>query len=202
MFESLIKQICEIEKKIEFDIKNEANYKRLINSYPVLDYATERKLFESYNKNGDTEIRDVIFKCHMRDVYDCLIKSNKYNEDLISEGNVLLLQTINKFDYTFPYITFKEYLNVRLVVLFNEMGSKEDAFHKTKMNIQDLARLESKGKINLDNKEEKDDKTKNDNVINRERLIIVKNKPEPLIIVKKIKNNYYPGKTGNDLIDY
>lgn len=202
MFEELIKQISEIEKKIEFDIKNETNYKRLINSYPTLDYVTERKLFESYKKNKDYELRDVIFKCHMRDVYDCLIKRNKYSEDLISEGNVLLLQTINKFDYTFPYITFKEYLNIRLVVLFNELSCKEDAFSKTKMNIQDLARLESKGKINLDNNEEKDNKTKNDNVMNRERLIIVNNKPEPLIIVKKIKNNYYPGKTGNDLTDY
>lgn len=200
IFKTLVKQINEIEKKIEFDSTNEKTYKKLIDSYPSLDYVTERNLFKYYKQTNNKDIRDVIFKCHMKDVYECQIKFKKYNEDLISEGNVLLLQLIKRYDYTIPYTSFKDFLRIRLQVFYNEIACNDDAFNKTKMNLHELASLESKG-INI-TKNTIEDNTLIEKEEISEPLIIVKNYVRPLKIVKKIQINIPYKKTGNDLIDY
>lgn len=150
MLEELTKRIEDIEKRIEFDPNNENNYRNLIYSYPILNYVDERKLFEFYRTTYNKEIRDIIFKCHLRDVYDSCTDISGYKLDLVSEGNILMLELIDTFDYKMPYITFTQFLKTRLTVLYKKMTDDNNASLDTKMSTYELACLEEKGK-NLTN---------------------------------------------------
>ena len=154
MFEKLKKTIEEIEKRIEFDPTNEAKYKMLVKSYPELDFVTERELFKQYIETHDKEIRNIIFRCHLNDVYIVCKKESEYKFDTISEGNLLLLQYIDDYaeslrvmeecNNKFP-INFRKNLKTRLTMLYRGMFDNNDAFSKTRMSTYDLACLEEHG---------------------------------------------------------
>ena len=181
MIEKLKKTIEEIEKRIEFDPNNESKYKMLIESYPELNIVMEIELFKQYNKTHDKEIRNIIFRCHLRDVYAVCKKESEYKFDTISEGNVLLLQYIDDHaeslrvmeacNNKFP-INFGKNLKTRLTMLYRGMFDNNDAFSKTRMSTYDLACLEETGK-NLT--EETEESNEYDELTSRdqEKLVIV-----------------------------
>ena len=184
MFEKLKRTIEEIEKRIEFDPTNEAKYKMLVKSYPELDFVTERELFKQYIETHDKEIRNIIFRCHLNDVYTVCKKESEYKFDTISEGNLSLLQYIDEYALSLramkelnseiPYISFRKNLKTRLTMLYRGMFDNNDAFLKTRMSTYDLACLEETGK-NLT--EESEESNEYDELTSRdqEKLVIVHN---------------------------
>lgn len=146
MVNRILKQIDELEKNVKYSENMEDNYRELIYSYPVLNKADELSLFKIYNNTKDTLFKDVIFKCHLRDVYDCCTDITGYKLDLVSEGNILMYELIDKYDYTVPYTTFSNFLKTRLTVLYKNMTDENNTSLDTKMSTHELASLEDKGK--------------------------------------------------------
>ena len=75
-------------------------YLKSINKYKVLSAAEERKLFERIEQ-GDEEARELIIKHNQRFVFD-VAKTYANDErilDLVSEGNIGLMQAIDSYDY-------------------------------------------------------------------------------------------------------
>ena len=75
-------------------------YLKSINKYKVLSAAEERKLFECIEQ-GDEEARELIIKHNQRFVFD-VAKTYANDErilDLVSEGNIGLMQAIDSYDY-------------------------------------------------------------------------------------------------------
>lgn len=144
MVEELKKKIEECESKL--DSENDNYLEKLVHSYPELNLNDERILFNLYKISNDKTYKDIIFKCHLRDVYDTCKVTNDYRADLISEGTLLLYEFIDNYDYKIPYSSFKKALTTRLVVLFNDMITKNDKSLDTKMSTHELACLEEHGK--------------------------------------------------------
>lgn len=146
MFDGIIKQINDCENNLKYSEDVEGNYKELIYSYPTLKYGEERSLFKLYNKTKDKIFKDIIFKCHLRDVYDCCTDITGYKLDLVSEGNILMYELIDTFDYTMPYANFNNFIKTRLTVFYKKMIDDNNSSLDTKMSTQELARLEEIGK--------------------------------------------------------
>lgn len=215
MFEDLKRIIEEIEKRIEFDPNNENKYKVLIESYPTLNFVIERELFKQYKSTGDKEIRNIIFRCHLRDVYEACKETSEYKIDSISEGNVLLLQLIDEYDYRMPYSSFRQYLKPRLKLFYKGMFDNNDAFLNTRMSTYDLACLEEAGKNLTESNEVEDEHGELTNE-DQEKLIIIPRKEKYLLSRKegkaifkevfkntlKVKKNVLNKKYRTDDIDY
>lgn len=146
MFNKLIEKINSCENNVKYSEDIEGNYKSLIYSYPILKYGEERSLFKLYRRTNDTTFKDIIFKCHLRDVYDCCTDITGYKLDLVSEGNILMYELIDSFDYNMPYMDFSKYIKSRLTLFYKKMIDDNNNSLDTKMSTHELARLEELGK--------------------------------------------------------
>ena len=148
MVEELLKRISECESKSDGCVE------KIIHSYPVLTLEEERKLFGLYDFTNEKQYKDIIFKCHLRDVYDTCDDESGYRQDLISEGTILLYEYIDHYDFRMPYTTFKDNLVIRLKFLYNELKEINNKSLDTRMSTYDLACLEENGKNLTENTEE------------------------------------------------
>lgn len=171
MVEDLLKRIEMCETKILYE-KHKDNYMdTLVHSYPVLSLEDEKELFKLFRTTHDKKYKDIIFKCHLRDVHDTCKDTTDYRTDLIGEGIVLLCEFIDLYDYTMPYTTFTDQLKVRLTILYNEKSLENNKSLDTAMSTQDLIDLENNGKCLTDTNEIEP--------VHKKEII------EPLIIVLK-----------------
>lgn len=106
--------------------KYSGQYEDLIRNYPVLTNGEEKLLFYLYHKTGDDSYKEVITKCYLRYVFDTCNNKTSYREDLISEGTVLLLDTIDEYDYHTAKTSFKLQLINDLVRLYTKLTNKNE----------------------------------------------------------------------------
>ena len=173
--DDLLKQINDCESNIDYENHQEGYYEKLVHGYPILSLEDERILFNLYKVSHDKTFKDIIFKCHLRDVYDCCTDITGYKMDLISEGNILLYEFIDSYDYTMPYTSFKKALTTRLTILYKKMSDENNSSLDTKMSTHELRSLEEKGK-NFTENIDTEIKTKE---------VIRGNKKYTLIVVKR-----------------
>lgn len=172
--DDLLNKINECESNVDYEKNQEGYYERLVHSYPVLSMEDEKVLFSIYKTSQDKTFKDIIFKCHLRDVYDCCTDITGYKMDLISEGNILLYEFIDSYDYTMPYISFKKVLTTRLTVLYKKMADENNSSLDTRMSTHELSNLEEKGKNFTENHEIESDNHEEKTNIKKYRLVIVK----------------------------
>ena len=178
MIEELKKKIEECESRL--DSEDGIYLDNLVHSYPKLNINDERILFGLYKNTKDKNYKDIIFKCHLRDVYETCDDKSDYRPDLISEGTLFLYKYIDCYDYDLSYPSFKENLTARLKLLYWKLTENNNKSLDTKMSTHELKCLEERGKCLTDTNEveEPDIKT------NKEDLIIVTKKKNFMI-----KNN-------------
>lgn len=172
--DDLLKKIDECENNIDYENYQEGYYEKLVHGYPVLSLEDERILFSLYKTSNDKTFKDIIFKCHLRDVYDCCTDITGYKMDLISEGNILLYEFIDNYDNSMPYVSFKKALTTRLTVLYKKMADENNSSLDTKMSTHELRSLEEKGKNFTENIESNTNEKEDIKNIKKYKLIIVK----------------------------
>jgi hypothetical protein len=176
--DDLIRRINECESNIDYEKHQDGYYEKLVHSYPVLSMEEERNLFILYKLSKDKTFKDIIFKCHLRDVYDCCTDLTGYKMDLISEGNILLYEFIDNYDSTMPYTNFKQALTTRLTVLYKNMADENNSSLDTKMGTHELRSLEERGKNFTENIESNISEKEDIKNIKKYKLVIVK-RPDP-----------------------
>ena len=78
-----------------------SGYLRMIRSYPLLEAEEEAELALRYRDHGDTEAMDRLVQSHLRLVVKIAMGYRGYGlpaAELISEGNVGMMQAIRRFD--------------------------------------------------------------------------------------------------------
>lgn len=81
-------------------------YLQEMGEYPLLTAVEEKELARKFRNEGDLEARDMLINCNLRLVVSI---AKKYNNnhlelmDLISEGNMGLMQAVEKFDPELGY---------------------------------------------------------------------------------------------------
>ena len=153
MIKDLLRRIELCESKINYEKHKDKYLEKLVYSYPILTLEEERELFKLYKTTKDKIYKDIIFKCHLRDVHDVCTDTSSYRSDLISEGIVLLCEFIDYFDYSMPYDNFTNVLKTRLTVLYNDKSMENNKSLDTEMSLQELAGLEKNGKCLTDTNE-------------------------------------------------
>ena len=188
MVEELKKKIEECESKL--DSENNNYLEKLVHSYPELNLNDERILFNLYKISNDKTYKDIIFKCHLRDVYDTCKVTNDYRADLISEGTLLLYEFIDNYDYRIPYNNFRKVLQTRLKLLYEEKINDNNNSLDSKMSIKELINLEKRDKCLTDT-----DVIEEPIFEEKEELIIVKNysleEPKYLLSYEEAKHILY-----------
>ena len=172
--DDLIKKIEECESNVDYENHQVEYYEKLVHSYPVLSMEDDRKLFILYKLSKDKTFKDILFKCHLRDVYDCCTDITGYKMDLISEGNILLYEYIDSYDTTMPYINFKQVLTTRLTILYKNMADENNSSLDTKMSTHELRSLEEKGKNFTENVESDVNEREDIKKVKKTKLIIIK----------------------------
>ena len=87
-------------------------YLQEIKKFPILTYEEEYMLAKRYKEHGDTEAAHKLVTSHLRLVAKIAMGYKGYGLpllDLISEGNLGLIQAIRKFD---PEISKFRYFNI------------------------------------------------------------------------------------------
>ena len=82
------------------------NYLQQIGEYPLLTAEEEIMYAKAYKENGDIEARDMLIMCNLRLVINIAKKyHNSHMElmDLISEGNIGLMQAVDKYNPDLGY---------------------------------------------------------------------------------------------------
>ena len=139
--------VIELLKRInEVEIKEDISFEEMVFSYPILSLADERDLFKTYKMSQEKLFKDIIFKCHLRDVFKACNDKSGYRQDMISEGIILLYKLIDNYEFTYPYISFKKILTKELRNLFKELIEDNNDSLDTRMSTYDLSCLEKKGK--------------------------------------------------------
>ena len=183
MVEDLLKRIEICESKIDYENYRDNYLDKLVHSYPILSLDEEKELFKLFSTTKDKTYKDIIFKCHLREVHDTCKDTSGYRSDLISEGIVLLYDFITEYDYEVPYTTFTDQLIARLTILYSKKISENDKSLDTEMSTQELAGLEQNGKcLTSESEEEK--------VVEetpKEELIIVINEGIEIVPKKETK---------------
>lgn len=169
MIKKLLEQIEKCESEIDYEKHRDKYLDILVHSYPTLSLSEEKELFELYNKTRDRTYKDIIFKCHLKDVHDTCTDTTGFRDDLISEGIVLLCVFIDHYDYTMTCNTFTEALKSKLSTLYNSKRIENHKQLNTEMSIQELEACEDAGECLTSTNEIKPIKHNT----NREKLIIV-----------------------------
>jgi hypothetical protein len=171
--------IIELLKRInEVEIKEDISFEEMAFSYPILSLADEIELFKIYKITQEKLFKDIIFKCHLRDVYKTCNDKSGYRQDMISEGIILLYKLIDNYEFTYPYISFKKILTKELRNLFKELREDNNDSLDTRMSTYDLSCLERKGKNLTESSDSMD-------------LLLEETEKEELLSVRFDKSNYY-----------
>ncbi len=141
--------------------KYSGQYEDLIRNYPVLTNGEEKLLFYLYHKTGDDSYKDVITKCYLRYVFDTCNNKTSYREDLISEGTILLLNSIEKYDYR----TAKTSLRIQLINDLARLYTKLTNINEQALNTSDF-------ECSLRDYEEEYDEEEQEQEPRKEKLII------------------------------
>ncbi len=172
MVQELLKRISETERK------EDATIEEIAFSYPVLSLLEEIMLFNDYRISNDKRIKDIIFKCHLRDVFNACDDKSGFRQDMISEGIILLYSLIDEYDLRIPYSSFKKNLTNELINLFKELRQDNNESLDTRMSTYDLSCLENKGKNLTESYDSMD-------------LLQEETEKEELLIVRFDRSNYY-----------
>ena len=81
-------------------------YLHEIRKYKVLSASEERKFLTRYKTTGDIRSRDILVNCNQRFMYSAAKRYSSNPEtvlELINEGNIGLLEAIDKFDMSTTY---------------------------------------------------------------------------------------------------
>lgn len=174
MVEELLKKIEDCENNIKYERHKDKYLDKLVHSYPTLTVPEEKELFKLYRSTKDHKYKDIIFKCHLKDVHDTCTDTSSYREDLISEGIVLLCEFIDYFDNNMPYITFREALVTRLFVLYTSKKMENDL--NNNMFLQELKEYEKNNDVSIDEIKSNKNKQRSRKIIEvKEELIIIPN---------------------------
>ena len=79
------------------------HYLQEIQKFPLLSFEEEQKYGERFQRTGDKEAAKILIQSHLRLVVKIASKFRNYGlpiVDLVSEGNVGLIQAVKKFDPT------------------------------------------------------------------------------------------------------
>ena len=143
--DSLKKEIEDSERKIKFKEDAFDNYINIAKSYPNINNEDTNALFLKYIISKDRDIKDIIFKCYLKDVYETCDDKTGYRLDLISEGYTLLYQLIDLYDpRDYKNMPFRTYLKVFLSTLYERLTRINEESLDTEMSIDRLISYESK----------------------------------------------------------
>ena len=90
-----------------------SSYLREINKFPLLSHEEEYSLADTWIKDNCLNAAHKLINAHLRLVVKISMKFRGYGlplGELISEGNIGLIQSLNRFD---PKINFKLKMNMR-----------------------------------------------------------------------------------------
>lgn len=112
-----------------------------ISKYPLLSYYEERELLIRYKKNNDMNAKERLINCNTRLVVAIAKRYYFYQVhimDLISEGNIALIDAVDKFDITEScrLATYATWLIEKRIIRFIEKNSiiRIPAWKKQELN--------------------------------------------------------------------
>ena len=144
IIKDLSNKIEENERRIKFKEDYEEYYRELVLGYPNIDSIEENILFNEYSKSNNKEIRDILFKCHLKEVYNLCFDKTGYRLDLISSGNIVLMMSIDSFNADSTYTNFRQCLKAKLEGFYKRWIRDNEEALNTDMSISKLISLEDK----------------------------------------------------------
>ena len=118
----LTNNINDSETKVKYKKDAFENYKGIADAYPSLDLGESNSLFLEYIRSKDSNIKDIIFKCYLKEIYKLCEDAGDIKNDLISEGYVLLYQIIDLYDpRDYKDVPFICYLRMFLSTLYERI---------------------------------------------------------------------------------
>ena len=164
----LIKLYCE-QNKIKYieniDIKYDENkvsdnnlrlFLKDIKKYPLLSSEKEFELLKDYKINKNKESKDIIIYSNQRLIFKCINQRNlepSYFLDLIQEGNLGLLEAIEKYDLkfnckfsTYSYWYVKRNINnaINMNNLINKSRKNKELENKIRAYINKIITIENR----------------------------------------------------------
>jgi len=142
--EEIKERIEKCERNCKYREDPIENYEKMIYRYPSLNAKNVDTLFRIYKKTGSKDAKDIIFKCHLKDVYEACKDETGAKLDLVSEGNIVLYDLIDTFLDETEYIYFKGYLKIKLKSLFSYLSKKNEQSLDSEISLNKLVVLENK----------------------------------------------------------
>jgi hypothetical protein len=142
--EEIKTKIEKCERNCKYSEDPIENYEKMIYRYPSLTDNNVSTLLRVYKKTGSRDAKDIIFKCHLKDVYETCKDETGAKLDLVSEGNIVLYNLIDSFLDETEYVYFKGYLKIKIKSLYSSLSKQNEQSLDSEISLNKLKVLEDK----------------------------------------------------------